>query len=535
MKNFSLIRHIRTGVLALLSITFLLSSYNLAAQGIGINTTGTPGDTSAMLDVKSNTKGLLIPRMTTAERNAIVLPANGLLIYNTDCNNLNYNAGTPTAPNWLPVNAALTLAAPGTITGLASVCQNQNGVTYSIAPVAGALTYTWTVPSGATISSGQGSTSVTINFGTLSGDVCVSASNNCGSSSSTCKTVTTVAPPSSAFTWSPSPAVIAQGCTFSPTVSGASYIWSFQGGSPATSTVQNPVVTWSTTGTYSVSLTVTQGGCSSGSTTNNVVVTNCTHGTTTFTANGSANTGSVQTWTVPSSACTVTIEAWGAQGGNTTQAGGKGARMKGDFSGLAGQALSIIVGQQGESRSSYDGGGGGGSFVWVTATSTPLIIAGGGGGGGGGGGLPYAGVDAVTTSNGTNGNGASPGAGTNGYGGVASSGNYWASGGSGWYSAGNAGTGCSNTSTGGSTPLNGGAGGLSGGDHGYNGHGGFGGGGGAQGACNCAGGGGGGGYSGGGPGANCGGGGGGGSYNSGTNQSNSAGIQTGNGQVTITW
>ncbi|PLX14681.1 MAG: hypothetical protein C0599_18450, partial [Salinivirgaceae bacterium] len=39
------------------------------------------GNNSAMLDVYSKTKGLLVPRMTTAEREAIVSPANGLLVY----------------------------------------------------------------------------------------------------------------------------------------------------------------------------------------------------------------------------------------------------------------------------------------------------------------------------------------------------------------------------------------------------------------------------------------------------------------------
>jgi hypothetical protein len=53
---------------------------------VGINTTGNNPDPSAMLDVNADgaTKGgLLIPRMTTAERNSISNPANSLLIFNT--------------------------------------------------------------------------------------------------------------------------------------------------------------------------------------------------------------------------------------------------------------------------------------------------------------------------------------------------------------------------------------------------------------------------------------------------------------------
>lgn len=41
-----------------------------------------------MLDVNSTTKGFLMPRMTTVQKNAIVNPANGLMIFNTDSNNL---------------------------------------------------------------------------------------------------------------------------------------------------------------------------------------------------------------------------------------------------------------------------------------------------------------------------------------------------------------------------------------------------------------------------------------------------------------
>jgi uncharacterized protein (TIGR02145 family) len=58
---------------------------------VGINTT-TP-DPSAALDVSSLTKGLLLPRMTEAQINAISNPADGLLVYCTDCS-INSNTGT---------------------------------------------------------------------------------------------------------------------------------------------------------------------------------------------------------------------------------------------------------------------------------------------------------------------------------------------------------------------------------------------------------------------------------------------------------
>ena len=54
------------------------------AQNVAINNDGSNADSSAMLDVKSSTKGLLMPRMTTVQRLAIAKPAMGLMVYDTD-------------------------------------------------------------------------------------------------------------------------------------------------------------------------------------------------------------------------------------------------------------------------------------------------------------------------------------------------------------------------------------------------------------------------------------------------------------------
>ncbi len=56
------------------------------SQNIGINATGATPHSSAMLDVSSTTKGMLIPRMTSAQRTAIATPATGLIVYDTDNN-----------------------------------------------------------------------------------------------------------------------------------------------------------------------------------------------------------------------------------------------------------------------------------------------------------------------------------------------------------------------------------------------------------------------------------------------------------------
>lgn len=61
-----------------------LIGFNINAQNISINEGGVAPDSSAMLDVSSRDKGVLIPRMTAAERLTISNPANGLLVYQTD-------------------------------------------------------------------------------------------------------------------------------------------------------------------------------------------------------------------------------------------------------------------------------------------------------------------------------------------------------------------------------------------------------------------------------------------------------------------
>ena len=65
---------------------------------VGINTKFP--DASSALDIFSNTKGFLMPRLTTVERDLILLPANGLMIYNTTSNDGQLNIGTAEIPIW---------------------------------------------------------------------------------------------------------------------------------------------------------------------------------------------------------------------------------------------------------------------------------------------------------------------------------------------------------------------------------------------------------------------------------------------------
>lgn len=84
----------------LIYIFALLFSLQVTAQ-IGINT-DTP-QASSVLDINSpanSNKGLLIPRLTTTQKEAIANPAHSLLVYDVDKKCISQNLGTETVPQW---------------------------------------------------------------------------------------------------------------------------------------------------------------------------------------------------------------------------------------------------------------------------------------------------------------------------------------------------------------------------------------------------------------------------------------------------
>lgn len=96
------------------------------------------------------------------------------------------NACGSSSPRCLSLS--LTPALSGSITGLSSLTANQQ-TTYSVAAVSGATSYAWSVPTGWTILSGQGTVSITVRAGTQSGTVKVVPQNACGSGAAVSKSV----------------------------------------------------------------------------------------------------------------------------------------------------------------------------------------------------------------------------------------------------------------------------------------------------------------------------------------------------------
>ncbi|MCX6314823.1 MAG: hypothetical protein NTX08_08845 [Sphingobacteriales bacterium] len=85
-------------ILALIALLLLQNFYS-QAQSFAINTTGTAAHASAMLDVTSTIKGLLIPRLTTAQRTAIASPGKGLFVYDSTLKSFYFHDGV----NWQPI------------------------------------------------------------------------------------------------------------------------------------------------------------------------------------------------------------------------------------------------------------------------------------------------------------------------------------------------------------------------------------------------------------------------------------------------
>ncbi len=479
------------------------------------------------------------------------------------------SCGTST-PVCMPIVMTATPAMPGVITGSNIVCEGATDVSYSISTVAEATSYTWTVPSGAAITAGDDTEAITVTFGTTGGNICVTATSICGTSSPRCLAVTVNMAPE--ITSSPTDQSVDEGdpATFNVTATGASLSYQWQQSTDGGSS-------WGSVGTDSDSYTIgattagmdtyryrciVSGSCSP-SDTSSAAVLSVSTGLYDFTDHTFTNCGAtgrygptlsncssqysgevwyptyfdmttqgIQEWTVPSDG-SYRITCAGAQSAvSSTSNYGRGALIAGTFDLSRGDILFILVGQMG-TASSYAGGGGGTFVATGTSlgTTSPLIVAGGGGSSGQNTGTYFtqSQSDGQATNNGRDGTGNTHGNGATSDAMIATAGSGYCpgAGGGGFYINGG-----SNSQVGGNSFRNGGVGGYYGGSSSSF-QGGFGGGGGGydSGA-------GGGGYRGGGGGGNSsssndGSGGGGGSYNSGTSQTNTTGGNTGHGYVTI--
>ncbi len=542
--------------------------------GVSISANGTNPDASAGLDVNFSNKGFLLPRLTQTQRDSIHTPALGLIIFNTTTNCMDmYGFG-----NWQAMSCLCSgpPSTSGAITGDTSACSGSSNNVYTAIPVSGANSYTWTVPSGAAIIAGQGTSSITVDFGTSSGNIAVSANNNCGTSGATILAVSVHNTPSTpgnitgssspcsgssgnvysigyvagatSYTWSvPSDAIVTNGqgtnaatITFGTAsgnvsvsannscgnssasvlpvtisnipstpgaITGSATVCSGSGGNiySINSVADATTYTWSgpagaivtggqgtvsatiSFGSTSGNISVTAGNACGNSSANTLAVNVSSGGSGSQTFN---YTGAAQTFTVPGCVTSITITAYGAQGGNhySGSTGGYGGSATGQLAVTPGQVLNIYVGGRGNDfqTAGYNGGGaagttegsggGGASDIRVGGTdfSNRVIVAAGGGGcgfivnGGAGGGTsgntgsgPYPGTGGTQLAGGSKGtdlcNASNPTDGTLGQGGNGAAGGCGeGAGGGGGGGTGNQGTSTRGSGAGGGSSYTGG-------------------------------------------------------------------------------
>jgi len=161
-------------------------------------------------------------------------------------------------------------ATPGPIAGSSSVCQGSAQV-YSVIPVSGATSYTWTLPSG--WSGSSTTTGIMVTVGTLSGNILVRANDSCGSSTNRSLSVTVL-------TSAPSQPGIISGSA--SVCSGTSHTYSISAVSGATS------YTWTLPGGWTGSSNTTSINATAGNNGGNITVT----------ANNACGSSSAQSLTV---------------------------------------------------------------------------------------------------------------------------------------------------------------------------------------------------------------------------------------------
>jgi len=131
---------------------------------------------------------------------------------------------SPLMPTVLNVMTNPLPGVAGPITGNANVCAGANGIVYSVSPIPNTTTYLWALPPNATIISGAGTNTITVDFSAnaSSGDILVLGNNICGDGNVSPGLLVTVNP------IPPTPVVTNRGDTlFSSAPSGNQ--WYFEG------------------------------------------------------------------------------------------------------------------------------------------------------------------------------------------------------------------------------------------------------------------------------------------------------------------
>jgi hypothetical protein len=462
----------------------VLSFCSLKAQ-VGINEDGSFGDASAALDIKSTIKGVLFPAMSTTERNVLKSPVAGLLIFNTATSHHNYYNGS----DWIQLNRSAASA----VGANPATQETDIGVGVGVAdPDNSAMLQVSSATKGFLLPRASANLAATsmglIYYNTSTNKIVVY--NNTG--------------------WASQDAVTAQNITAATGTENAAGVLIGAGTIEASAKME---VNSTTKGLLIPRMTSAQRDLIK-SPADGLTIYNLDEGNIQFLSAFTwylwqaptsprtfAYTGAVQNFVVPAGVTSITLEAWGAEGGDGFYSsadknnGGKGGYVKGTRTVTPGDVLRIYVGGEGTSGETYNatggpggwngggkgghyntslrgGAGGGASDVRIggTALTNRVIVAGAGGGGvsyysstfGGYGNYPsgkYGGSgsnDASSSQSGAGGTQSAGGdnisdgdSGSLGTGGNAASGSGSGGGGAGYYGGSGGGTGSSSDTEGG--------------------------------------------------------------------------------------
>jgi len=312
----------------------------MSASGVGATTASFNGTVTAnnSSSTVSFDYGISISYGTTVT--GIPSPVNGMIpmavVYNASglaINTLYHfrvcatNSAGTSCGNDMTFTTGCPLPAPaGTITGSAIVCQSQCGITYSVPPIADATGYIWGLPTGATITSGANTNSITVCYSSsaVSGNVSVYGNNVCGNGSPSTLAVTVNSIPTVTLAGPASVCAVAAGNVYTTEAGMSNYIWTVSaGGTPTaggTATSNTVTVTWNTVGAQTISVNyTTAGGCTAAAPTVYNVAVNARP---TPTITGPANACAPSSGNVYTTQAGMTGYTWSVSAGGIITAGG---------------------------------------------------------------------------------------------------------------------------------------------------------------------------------------------------------------------
>ncbi|MFN8277651.1 MAG: gliding motility-associated C-terminal domain-containing protein [Chitinophagales bacterium] len=330
------------------------------------NNVGSTGTISGNATVCFGANGVTysIPAVTNATNYTWTVPAGASIVSGASTNSISVNFGTATGGNITvqPSNTCFTgtlvskaitiipqLGANGTIVGPDSVCFGQTAVAYSTTAVSNATTYTWTAPVGATIASGQGTSSITINFGTaVTGNVSVVASNSCFTNASINKLVQVTPQVSAAGVISGDTTICFgdNGVPYSvnPVTGANSYLWTVPSGAVITAGQGTTSISVNYNTALSGTITVTpSNSCFSGtSSTLNIVVTPAIGSIGSVNGNSTPCYGATESYSIPAVAGADTY-TWTVPSGATITSGQGTSAITLDLGTATSGSVSVIA------------------------------------------------------------------------------------------------------------------------------------------------------------------------------------------------